>query len=81
MAISREPEPVEDRWLEQTESKAVSAEGRSRWRSFEGDSRWLLQCRLYSAGCRGFKEHIVMTLAVKADLAAEPSVRTYVCRW
>ena len=29
MAIGREPEPVEDRWLEQTESKAVSAEGRS----------------------------------------------------
>ena len=28
MAISREPEPVEDRWLEQTESKAVSAEAR-----------------------------------------------------
>ena len=28
MAISREPEPVEDRWLEQTESKAVRAEAR-----------------------------------------------------
>ena len=32
MAISREPEVVEDRWLEQTESKAVSAEA-----SFDGD--------------------------------------------
>ena len=28
MAIGREPEPVEDRWLERTESKAVSAEAR-----------------------------------------------------
>ena len=85
MAIRREPKPVEDGWLEQTESKAVSAEGRGRWRSFEGDSRWRLQCRLYSTGCRGFKEHIVMILAVRADLAAQPSVRTYVlctvCRW
>ena len=32
MAIGREPEPVEDRWLERTESKAVSAEA-----SFDGD--------------------------------------------
>ena len=32
MAIGREPKSVEDQWLEQTESKAVSAEA-----SFDGD--------------------------------------------
>ena len=79
MAISREPEPVEDWWLEQAESNAKSAEGRSRWRSFEGDSQWLLQHKLHSTCCTGFKEHTVLTLAVKADL--EPLVRTYACRW
>ena len=35
----------------------------------------------YTVPAAEVKGHIVMTLAVKANLAAEPSARTYACRW
>ena len=46
MAIGREPEPVEDRWLERTESKVVSAEAR-----IDGDHSKAIYGGCCSTGC------------------------------
>ena len=80
MAISREPEAVEDQWLEQTESKVVSAEA-----SINGDCTKamhgpllhqfnrhlqyrLIQYRLSMQRLQRFKGQIVVTVTVTSEV-------------
>ena len=80
MAIGREPEPVEDRWLEQTESKAVSAEARidgdctkamhgALLHQFNRHLQYrLIQYRLSMQRLQRFKGQIVVTVTVTSEV-------------